>query len=91
MDLQAKIESIFVEFNFKPVLVKEQKRFEYNGHYHFVSFVNALNSFVIESASNLSEAEMKVFEDSDVYPLNLGEKELLRVIREDLIQFYMNE
>ena len=90
MDLLARIESIFTELNFKEVHVNRQKLYEYNGHYYFVSFVKGLNSYVIESAENLSEAETNMFEDSGVYPLTLGENELLRVIRADLIQFYIN-
>ncbi len=90
MNLQSKIESIFLELNFKQVIVNGEKLFEHKGHFHTVSFVSGLNSFVIESASNLSEAEKNVFEDSGVYPLSLGEEVLLREIRSDLIKFYIN-
>ncbi|MDR5002779.1 MULTISPECIES: hypothetical protein [Brevibacillus] len=91
MGLQKKIESLFQELKFERVIINGIPLLLYGGTYYKITFVKGLDSYVIEFASTYDEAVKNMFEDGDIYPVSLGEEELISELRHDLIKFYMNE
>lgn len=90
MELQKKIELLCHELNFEKVIVNGTPLFLQGGSYYKITFVKGLKSYVIEYANSLDEAVKNIFEDGDLYPISLNEKELIDKIRHDLVNYYFN-
>ncbi|NUU74529.1 hypothetical protein [Paenibacillus xylanilyticus] len=91
MELKEKIESLIQELNFEKVYVSGTPLLLRDGIYYKITFVEGLNSYVIEFASSYDEAVKNMFEDGDIYPISLGEDQLICQLRHDLKKFYLNE
>ena len=91
MELQQKIEEVFQELNFDKLILNGDSLMLHNGIYYKVTFVKGLKAYVIEFANNYDEAVNNVFEDGDIYPVSLGENELLSKLRDDLKKYYLND
>jgi hypothetical protein len=56
-----------------------------------INYIIGLKSFVLESALCYADAQKNAYEDTDVYPLSLGENKLIEELRKDLIKHYIND
>jgi hypothetical protein len=86
--IENKIKDVLKVFNFKEVIINDEIVYEYKNQYYKFTYVAALKAFVIESAENYKDAVMNVFEDSDIYPIALGNKNLIEQICNDLKKYY---
>ena len=77
---------------FVKCLVKSSTLFrnDHTGCFHYITFVNGLASFIIESAMSQEEAEKSLFEDSDLYPVSMGEDNIIIEFKKDLYKYYMD-
>lgn len=87
------MEKILEEMDFEKLYIGDKKVYKNNrtGWYHYITYVNGLKSYIIESAENYAEAENSLFEDSDLYPISLGEEVILAKFRDDLDKYYLND
>ncbi|MCY9591351.1 hypothetical protein PC41400_08995 [Paenibacillus chitinolyticus] len=85
MKLIEKIERIFRDLKFEKELINDTFVFVCNGKYRKVTFIKKLESFVIEYADSYDEAEKNLYEDGDLYPISLGENELINRMRNELV------
>lgn len=85
-----KMENIFIDVGFIPVMLNGVKFFKFEECYCKITFISDWSAFVIESADNIRDAEKGVLEDGDLYYTDVSEKELLVQFRSDLIQYYMS-
>lgn len=76
--------------NFEKAIVNGSTLLFHSGTYYKITFVKGLNSYVLEFASSYDEAVRNMFEDGDVYPISLGEDQLINELRHDLIKYYIN-
>ena len=90
MDLRKKIEELFQELDFEKINVNGISLFSQGGSYYRVTFVEGLNSYVIEYSNSYNEAINNVFEDGDLYPISMCEDELIDKLRDDLVNYYIN-
>ena len=88
-DKQKEIEKLFLEMGFAEVTINGTIFYKYGKTYYKISYIEDLNSFVIEYAETKNEAEKNLLEDGDLYSITLGEQQLLEQIKNDLLQFYM--
>ena len=56
--------------------------------YYRVTYLNKVNSLVIEYAENYNEVVKNLFVDADIYSLDNGEDNFLNKLRVDLIKYY---
>ena len=89
--LQKKIEDVFLSLGFTMECVgaKQLRYLRYRNCYCKITFLDAWDAFVIESADNLQEAERQMLEDGELYYVNVPEDALLRQIEKDIRQYYM--
>lgn len=85
-----KMEEVFINVGFRPVIINDIKLMKYKECYCKITFFEDWETFIIESAENLQEAENRVFEDSDLYDANIPESELLKQLKSDLINYYLD-
>lgn len=83
-----KMEEVFINLGFKPVLINDIKFMMYKENYCKITFLKDWSAFVIESADNIQDAEKGVLEDGDLYYTDIPEKELLKQLEYDLIRDY---
>lgn len=62
----------------------------HSGIYYKITFVKGLNSYVLEFATSYDDAVKNMFEDGEVYPISLGEDQLVNELRHDLLKYYIN-
>lgn len=91
--LKNKMEKILEQMGFERFYIGETKLYKNNrtGCYHYITYVNGLKSYIIESAENYAEVQKNIFEDSDLYPVSLGEDVILTKFKEDLIKYFLND
>lgn len=82
--------ALFQELNFEKVIVNGSTLLFHSGFYYKITLVKGLNSYVLEFANSYDEAVKNRFEDGDVYPISLGEDELINELRHDLLKYYIN-
>ena len=89
--LKEQMERILLDYDFELYYINDEKVYlnKKTGHYHCITYVKGLKSYVIESADNFEEAQKNRFEDSDVYPIAMGEKDLLKAFRKDIEKYYI--
>lgn len=90
-NIEEKIDILMVELGFEKVKVNNILNYLVNSTYYKVNYFEELKSYVIESASNYTEAVNNLYEDSDIYPISLGEKKILEELRKDLIKYYITD
>jgi len=90
-NIELKIDILMLELGFEKIKVNNVLNYFFNGSYYKVNYFDELKSYVIESASNYTEAVNNVYEDSDIYPISLDEKKILEELRKDLIKYYITD
>lgn len=91
MEIQKRIDSLIQDLKFERINVNGIPLLFYNGVYYKITFVKGLDSYVIEFAKSYDEAIKNMFEDGDVYPVSLGEDQLISQLHHDLIKYYFNK
>lgn len=86
-----KIEEVFKSLGFEAVTIHGTEFMQYKNCYCRVTYLTSLNAFVIESADDIQDAEKGILEDGDLYYTDVPENKLLRQIRSDLINYYMDD
>lgn len=86
-----KMEKIFMDLGFKPIIVNGIKFMRYKDCYCKMTFLNGIGAFVIESAESLQDAEKGILEDGDLYYTDISESEILSQLKSDLIQYYLSD
>ena len=56
--------------------------------YYRFTYIEAFKGYVIEYANIFEEAKNNVFEDGDIYPIDMDDKEFIEMLREDLIKYF---
>lgn len=82
--IEKKIEGLFRELQFEKKILNNTNVFVQDGKYCRVTFIKTLESYVIEYADSYDEAEKNLFEDGDLFPLSLGEDELINRMRNEI-------
>jgi len=82
--IEKKIEGLFRELQFEKEILNNTNVFVLDGKYCRVTFIKTLESYVIEYADSYDEAEKNLFEDGDLFPLSLGEDELINRMRYEI-------
>lgn len=86
-----KMEKVFINLGFSPVIVNGVKFMRYKECYCKMTFLKDWAGFVIESADSLQDAEKGVLEDGDLYYTDISESELLSQLKSDLIRDYLTD
>lgn len=86
-----KMEKVFINLGFSPVIVNGVKFMRYKECYCKMTFLKDWAAFVIESADSLQDAEKGVLEDGDLYYTDISESELLSQLKSDLIRDYLTD
>ncbi|GAV15277.1 hypothetical protein [Paenibacillus sp. NAIST15-1] len=82
--IEKKIEGLFRELQFEKEILNNTNVFVRDGKYCRVTFIKTLESYVIEYADSYDEAEKNLFEDGDLFPVSLGEDELINRMRYEI-------
>lgn len=86
--LSLKIDNLFKELGYTRVIINGKELYCHGDSYYKFTYINDLKAYVIEYANNYDDAMNNVFEDGDIYPIDLGEFELIKKMRSDLINYY---
>lgn len=89
--LKKKIDDLLLELGFEEILINKKIFYKKGYSFYRISFVKGFNAFAIEYAENIEQVKKNLLEDGDIYPLILGEKKLLKRLREDLLKYYIDE
>lgn len=87
--IELRIESLLRELDFETVIVNGIQMYTRSEEYYKITFIEQFQSYVIEYASNFEDAKKNIFEDGDLYPVSIGEDELINSLRSDLLQYYI--
>jgi hypothetical protein len=88
-EFQDKIDKAVKNLGFEAMEVGGKKLYFYKGNYYKFSYINDFKAYVIEYASSYEEALNNVFEDGDLYTIDMGENLLIEKITTDLIKYYI--
>lgn len=88
--IKRKMQAVLIELGFREEYINNVLLYfnPKSNYYHTITYHGSLG-MIIESGT-YEEVEKNIMEDSDVYPLTLGEEELLALFREDLIKYYLD-
>lgn len=89
-NIECQIQSLFQELGFQKVILNNQQIYKWSNNYYKITFIHKFQAYIIEFASTVEEAEKNLFEDSDLYPLSLGER-LVEQLHSDLTKYYKNK
>ena len=88
-NIRDKAEILFTEMNLKVEQLNKYRVFRYRDGYYKFTFVKGLEAFVLEYAESLKETKSCCYEDSDLYPLILGEDGILDKLRNDVEKYIL--
>lgn len=88
--IKCKMEATLLELGFREEYINDDLIYfnPKSDYYHTITYVDSLG-IVIESGT-YKEVVKNIMEDSDVFPLTLGEDKLLTLFREYLIKYYLD-
>jgi hypothetical protein len=82
---EKKIITMLKELNFMEEIINNTVVYTSEGKYLKLTFLKKLESYVIEYADSYDEADKNLFEDGDLYPLSMGEGEIINRMRNEII------
>ena len=82
---------LFNELGLVPTMVGTTQSYEINGCYIKFSYVAGLRCFVIEYAENSNNAKKNIYEDTDLFSVELGCEGILVELRKVFIEHYSNK
>jgi len=85
-EIIAVIDSILRESGFEVVIIDGKNVYHHEGSYYKFTYINQFEGYVVEYADNYEDAKNNVFEDGDIYSIDLNENELAEKIKADLIR-----
>ena len=88
--LRDKMYDIFREMGLEEVDFNGLKFFRRKNKYYTISYITGIHSLVIECAEGIEEVKKNRLDDADLYPIKMGEEELLKAFKEDLVKYYMD-
>ncbi|MGM0885181.1 MAG: hypothetical protein ACQEXQ_29575 [Bacillota bacterium] len=86
--VKQKLENILEENGFRQVEVSGTRIYLFRDHYYKLTYIEGLKAFVLECAEDEFAVKNNVFEDSDLYPLALGEEGMSEKLQSDLLEYY---
>ena len=87
--IESRASKLFMELGFVSTTVGKIQVYEINGSYIKFSYVIGLKCFVIEYAENLNVAKKNLYEDTDLFSIELGMESILVKLRKILIEHYL--
>jgi|GEM_PF-6029755 hypothetical protein len=81
------IEKVFLDFGYNKVTINNIINYELNGKYHKIAYMK--NSFIIEVAENIEEAEKNRYQDADWYNSQGIDYDYIRVLKADMLKYYI--
>jgi|BioPla2DNA2_1021312.scaffolds.fasta_scaffold15119_4 hypothetical protein len=89
-DILKQIDNVLHDLGFEVVEINGNKLYhnKNKGSYYRFTFIEAFRAYVIESASNYEEAKNNLFEDGDLFSIDVDEKDFVEKLRADLIKYY---
>ena len=87
--IKFKAEKLFLDLGFKKLNISSENIYEYKNMYLKFTYLDAINSFVIECAISIEGVYKNLYEDSDILQVSLGEKELLCQLQQLLVSYYL--
>lgn len=87
-EIGTKIDNVLSELGFEIVEIDGKELYHYKASYFKITYIDDFKAYVIEYANNYEEAKNNVFEDGDIYSMDLGENELIEKLKADLIKYY---
>jgi hypothetical protein len=92
IDIKRKMENLFEDMGLEKDVIGDSVVYLNNKklHYHRIDYIGgSVNALVIESALSYDDAIKNIFEDDDLYPLSLGEENILIKFKKDLKEYYI--
>ena len=83
-----KMENVFLKAGFEWQIINDERYLVYRENFCQITYVHGLQAYVIEATNNRREAENGVLEDGELYPDDMPEQELLRILAEDIRELY---
>lgn len=83
--IKDKIIALLSDLNYKKRKINNFEVYESEGKYLKLTFLNSLESFVIEYADSYDGANKNLFEDGDLYPISMDEDLLICKMRDEII------
>lgn len=83
------IHNLLINMGFVEVLIKGERVYKYNNDYYKFTYIKKFESYVIEYAIGEEEALKNRYDDGDLYPISLGKEKFLKLLKEDLIKYYI--
>ena len=83
-----KMENVFLKAGFEWQIINDERYLVYRENFCQITYVHGLSAYVIEATNDRREAENGVLEDGELYPDDMPEQELLRILAEDVRELY---
>jgi len=83
--IENKIIALLMKLNYKKRKINDYEIYESEGKYLKLTFLNLLDSYVIEYADSYDEAKKNLFEDGDLYPVSMDDDVLICKMRDEII------
>lgn len=88
-NLTHRLSCVFEELGFDKTVLNNKELFLHKENYYIITYISKFRSFVIEYANNFQDAKNNVFEDGDIFSIDLTEDQIIQEFREILIQYYL--
>lgn len=88
-DLNIIINDFMVKSGFKKRVINNYLNFINNCGFVRFSYSKGMQLYFIEVADSIEEAKLNVYEDADHYDASIPLDELVEIIKEDILKYYM--
>jgi len=87
--IEKKVSNLLISLGFEPKNVNNARVYAYEDSYYKFTFIKGLGGFVVEYAETIGDAEKNLFEDCDVFLVEVGTAQLLENIEDTLKKYYI--
>lgn len=87
-NLTTEIEKVFEKHGFTKEIIRGKVNYVRNGEYMRIDYIESWQTFVIEYAASLEDAQKNLYEDGDLYPVSLGDS-LISLFEEDMVKYML--
>jgi hypothetical protein len=86
MKLEKEAKALFISCGFARTVINGMINYERGGKYLMLTYVSDFDAFVIEYASNSEAAQQNRYQDTELYPISLGDR-LIDALKSDLEKY----
>ncbi|MGF6907955.1 hypothetical protein [Fusobacterium sp. PH5-44] len=88
--IKKKADILLLSLGFDKIYFNDEEIYRYKEIFLKINYIDGISAFVFEVCYGINKAKNGLFEDTEVYPVNMGENKIMSEMEINIIKYYIN-